>query len=202
MEVFGKASTNSISQGALKGAIRDLTNSDVLGEFPRLRGEVGNQERLHCLSHLWMGNTNHAGLAAGHLTQRDHLQLTPSGMELLGRIGVDTDALQSSKRATARSCLDWTERRHHLAGAAGAGLFDALISNLGLRGDDNADQYASPARAGQPWPTISPSPTDRPTSESSANATVTTRVPAQITRYERYPTYHRGTLERHLVSGG
>ena len=69
-------------------------------------------------------------LIDGHLvTLGGALQLSPSGFELLRSIGTDVDTILSSKRPTARSCLDWTERRHHLAGGAGAGLHDALFKN-------------------------------------------------------------------------
>ena len=69
-------------------------------------------------------------LANGHLSNDDnHLRLTGTGIELLAVIGVDIDSVTSGKRPQARSCLDWTERRHHLAGASGAGLLSALVTN-------------------------------------------------------------------------
>jgi DNA-binding transcriptional ArsR family regulator len=53
--------------------------------------------------------------------------VTDAGMELLGRIGMDVDALLArrgnrSPRILCRPCLDWSERRPHLAGAVGAAL--------------------------------------------------------------------------------
>ena len=53
--------------------------------------------------------------------------VTDAGMELLGRIGIDVDALlarrgKRSARILCRPCLDWSERRAHLAGAVGAAL--------------------------------------------------------------------------------
>jgi DNA-binding transcriptional ArsR family regulator len=53
--------------------------------------------------------------------------VTDAGMELLGRIGIDVDALLArrstrSPRILCRPCLDWSERRPHLAGAVGAAL--------------------------------------------------------------------------------
>jgi DNA-binding transcriptional ArsR family regulator len=69
-------------------------------------------------------------IARAHLHEVDDLlALTPSGLELFDSIGVDTQAIRSSKRPTVRRCMDWTERRHHLAGAAGAALLDALLAN-------------------------------------------------------------------------
>ena len=53
--------------------------------------------------------------------------VTPSGMALFGRLGVDVEALlarrgQRATRVLCRPCLDWSERRAHLAGAVGAAL--------------------------------------------------------------------------------
>ena len=45
--------------------------------------------------------------------------LTPAGWELLGGLGVQVPA---GRRQLVGYCVDWTEQRHHLAGAAGAGL--------------------------------------------------------------------------------
>jgi DNA-binding transcriptional ArsR family regulator len=73
-------------------------------------------------------------LDGGHLV-RDydhHLTVTPSGREVLEGLGVDVDAAVRATRPTARSCVDWTERRHHLAGATGAALFDALLARRWL----------------------------------------------------------------------
>ncbi len=53
--------------------------------------------------------------------------VTDAGIALLARIGIDVDALlaRRGKRAArilCRPCLDWSERRAHLAGAVGAAL--------------------------------------------------------------------------------
>ncbi|MFB4202635.1 hypothetical protein KBTX_01665 [wastewater metagenome] len=52
--------------------------------------------------------------------------LTDRGRRWFGCLGVDTDALDSRKRIFCRPCLDWSERRHHLAGALGAALLGRL----------------------------------------------------------------------------
>jgi len=56
----------------------------------------------------------------------DSLALTENGESELKRIGIDVHALKSSRRPLCRSCLDWSERRAHLAG----GLGEALLSNF------------------------------------------------------------------------
>jgi DNA-binding transcriptional ArsR family regulator len=50
------------------------------------------------------------------------LSLTSPGHDALGRLGIGIDAFKQSSRPVCRSCLDWSERRPHLAGQAGAAL--------------------------------------------------------------------------------
>lgn len=57
---------------------------------------------------------------------RDH-QLTASGRALLADLGIDAGALLRSRRLLARDCLDWTERRPHLAGALPAALLARFL---------------------------------------------------------------------------
>lgn len=54
------------------------------------------------------------------------LELTEVGQQLFQHIGVDTDGLAHKRRAFCNTCLDWSERRHHLAGALGAALLDRI----------------------------------------------------------------------------
>lgn len=57
---------------------------------------------------------------------RDH-SLTERGRKLLSEIGVDPDPLHASRRVFARSCIDWSSRRPHLAGALPAAITGRLI---------------------------------------------------------------------------
>jgi len=50
------------------------------------------------------------------------LQLTEQGKRFCRDIGLDTQALAQGRRTLCRACLDWSARRHHLAGALGAAL--------------------------------------------------------------------------------
>jgi DNA-binding transcriptional ArsR family regulator len=67
-------------------------------------------------------------VAGGHAElATDAGLVTDAGIELFGRIGIDVDALlarrgKRSARILCRPCLDWSERRPHLAGAVGAAL--------------------------------------------------------------------------------
>ncbi|RAT97422.1 helix-turn-helix transcriptional regulator [Brevibacillus sp. Leaf182] len=48
--------------------------------------------------------------------------LSEAGKTKLQSLGVDLVAKPKSRRRYARPCLDWSERRHHLAGSLGASL--------------------------------------------------------------------------------
>jgi DNA-binding transcriptional ArsR family regulator len=62
-----------------------------------------------------------------------NLHLTNVGVKGLRQLGVADEHLQTSRRPVVRACLDWTERTHHLAGTAGQGLLEALLSNGWIR---------------------------------------------------------------------
>ncbi|MER5552548.1 helix-turn-helix domain-containing protein [Streptomyces sp. NPDC002793] len=48
--------------------------------------------------------------------------LTPRGTERFTGFGIDVDGLVQGRRPVVRYCVDWSERRHHLAGALGAAM--------------------------------------------------------------------------------
>jgi DNA-binding transcriptional ArsR family regulator len=52
------------------------------------------------------------------------IDLTPEGATLVAELGVVGDDLAGSRRPFCRTCMDWSERRHHLAGVLGATLLD------------------------------------------------------------------------------
>lgn len=61
--------------------------------------------------------------ARGLLSGDGGFALTGAGAAwLTGPMGIDPAALRATRRPVARPCLDWTERRVHLGGSAGAQL--------------------------------------------------------------------------------
>lgn len=71
----------------------------------------------------------------GHVELKDDVGLvTNGGMALFDEIGIDMGALlarrvKRSKRVLCRPCLDWSERRPHLAGVVGAELCAHSFTN-------------------------------------------------------------------------
>lgn len=98
---------------------------------PGPRDEALRRARV-CYDHL-------AGEAAVRLLERlreqaliegddDAMRLTAKGEAWCGRMGIDLAALRARRRGICRSCLDWSERRTHLAGALGSALWERMLA--------------------------------------------------------------------------
>ena len=68
-----------------------------------------------------------AMLARGLMEDADDLRLTREGRAFAAGFGIDVAALEQGRRPLCRSCLDWSERKSHLAGALGAALLDEIV---------------------------------------------------------------------------
>jgi len=75
------------------------------------------------------------------LVARDYIRMAPerqfaisnAGADWFDGLGMDVCALRPTRRGLARQCLDWTERRHHLAGPLGVQLLATLCEAGWLR---------------------------------------------------------------------
>jgi DNA-binding transcriptional ArsR family regulator len=64
---------------------------------------------------------------SGGPDERPSFDITDSGRTAFTNLGIDLASLESSRRRTlACGCLDWTERRPHLAGSLGSAIFHTL----------------------------------------------------------------------------
>ena len=54
----------------------------------------------------------------------DGIALSSAGWDAVDALGIEADTLTPSRRPFCRTCLDWSERRHHLAGQLGTQLLD------------------------------------------------------------------------------
>jgi len=99
---------------------------------PRIDAEM--RRARTCYDHL----AGELGVAVTDaMRERGHLnldheagELTASGLAFLGGLGIDLRSPTRSRRVLCRPCLDWSERRPHLAGRAGA-----AIAGLALQRD-------------------------------------------------------------------
>ena len=71
------------------------------------------------------------GTAAGY-------HLTPAGLQWFTQLGIDVAELKAQRRIFTRQCLDWSERRPHLAGSLGAALLTSLLKLGWLRKTRNS----------------------------------------------------------------
>ncbi|MFL5333569.1 MAG: ArsR/SmtB family transcription factor [Geminicoccaceae bacterium] len=93
---------------------------------PRWRGGQALRTARTCYDHL--AGRLAVGIADG-LVERGHVvlaedggEVTAAGLAHLAEFGIDLGGASMRRRPFVRPCLDWSERRPHLAGAIGAAL--------------------------------------------------------------------------------
>jgi DNA-binding transcriptional ArsR family regulator len=118
------AALEALARIAPAAAIQSLRSSDRAAAIRAART---------CYDHLagsvGVGITEALVHRGALVPNEDGYSLTSTGEELLSRLGVDVAAARVERRSFARACLDWSERRSHLAGALGAGLAQTVIAN-------------------------------------------------------------------------
>lgn len=101
-----------------------------------LRTRVPRELRLArtCYDHIagTLGVALHDGFVSlGWLTRMSartvEYDVTAAGASGLGKLGLDLEAARRQRRRFAFACVDWSERRPHLAGALGAAMLDLAL---------------------------------------------------------------------------
>jgi DNA-binding transcriptional ArsR family regulator len=91
-----------------------------------------------CYDHLAgeMGVAMFDGLVKARLIAGgETLRLTKRGEDFARDFGIDLDALSGERRPLCKSCLDWSQRRSHLAGGLGAAMLDRFYDLKWARRD-------------------------------------------------------------------
>lgn len=78
-----------------------------------------------------LANLRTRGIIVGEKT----LSLSDAGRTFFGRLGIDAEASPRTRRPLCRPCLDWSERRPHLAGALGAEVLRYIYKQRWARRD-------------------------------------------------------------------
>ncbi len=78
--------------------------------YDHLAGEVGVAVTTKLMKRQWL------------ILEEGNFTITDVGISGFADLGVNMLDLSSRRRAVARPCLDWSERRHHVAGSLGAAL--------------------------------------------------------------------------------
>jgi hypothetical protein len=88
-------------------------------------------------------------ITRGLLAEEDGAyRIEAQGMAEFGRFGIDVDRLERRTRPLLRPCMDWSERRYHLAGSLGAALTAALVERRWVATRE-ASRIVTVAKAGQ-----------------------------------------------------
>jgi hypothetical protein len=67
-------------------------------------------------------------LAVSAITMRDGGLGIGENLQIYCALGIDTSSLKANSQALLRECLDWTERRSHLAGRVASELLTATLA--------------------------------------------------------------------------
>lgn len=82
--------------------------------YDHLAGELGVRLHAHFLERGWL------------VPDEADYRLAGDGPAAFAEWGVDVEAARARRRRFACPCVDWSERRMHLAGSLGAALLEAL----------------------------------------------------------------------------
>ena len=68
----------------------------------------------------------------------DAVDLTNAGRDFFNGFGIDVAALETGRTRLCRSCLDWSERRNHLAGSLGRAVLQRMEEQGWMHRDQNS----------------------------------------------------------------
>ncbi len=139
-EVVGRERRYGLASPAVAETLESLARIAVPAPVLSLQGanraEAIRAARTcydHLAGRLGVGLTEML-VARGAVVEHDATyDVTDSGERFLTSIGVDVTAARERRRSFARACLDWSERRPHIAGALGAALAETIIAQGWVR---------------------------------------------------------------------
>lgn len=107
--------------------------------YAAVRASAGLADARTCYDHL-AGRLGVDLLDAldhrDYVSRADGIALTALGADWLEALGIDVGGIRRSSRPVVRLCLDWTERRSHLAGGVGAAIAGAFLERDWIRRAD------------------------------------------------------------------
>jgi DNA-binding transcriptional ArsR family regulator len=139
-ESVGRHRYFRLASSELAEALESLARVAPVRPVSSLRESEGTRALKHarsCYDHL----AGELGVAvADALVDRDVLTraddafaVTDEGAQWFAALGIDVDAVAASRRSFARACLDWSERRPHLAGSLGAAVAEVFFARKWIR---------------------------------------------------------------------
>jgi DNA-binding transcriptional ArsR family regulator len=92
-------------------------------------------------------------IARGHVAfEGDSGEVTESGHAFFAELGIDLAPPAKSRRVYCRSCLDWSERRPHIAGHVGAQIADFCFEKKWLARNKSSRALAITEQGGRMLP--------------------------------------------------
>ncbi|MCI1881598.1 MAG: winged helix-turn-helix domain-containing protein [Sporolactobacillus sp.] len=112
-------------------SLLSVAPSPKINSFRQAAEEKAIRHARTCYDHLAgsLGVKIADALLKNELIGEDKKQffITEQGKKFFDELHIDLQALHKKRRAFARKCLDWSERRYHIAGAVGNALLDRLL---------------------------------------------------------------------------
>src|SRR6201989_2692000 len=154
---LGKLETGGLIEQEKQGRHRysRLTDPDVAGVLEGLAGLAARAGHMRvrtgpkdpalrrarvCYDHLAgdLGVQMLDSMRAQRLVRqkKQDIELTPEGAVFLEKnLQISSEMLSHPRRPVCKACLDWSERRHHLAGTLGAAMMDRFTELKWAAGD-------------------------------------------------------------------
>jgi len=77
---------------------------------------------------------------------KNTFEVSDKGQKWFYNLGISIDDLKQQRRSFLRPCLDWSERRNHMAGSLAATLLDKMLSSDWLRKIKNSREIIITAK--------------------------------------------------------
>jgi DNA-binding transcriptional ArsR family regulator len=127
-----------IADASIASALEVLSRSQPMAEVTSYKLSA-EQRRVRtartCYDHLAgrLGVAVHDAVAAHGWLDDSGTALTDDGRSGLAHWGIDVESIERQRRPTLLVCVDWTERRPHLAGGVGAAVADLCLDRGWVR---------------------------------------------------------------------
>ncbi|NND93153.1 MAG: winged helix-turn-helix transcriptional regulator [Granulosicoccus sp.] len=134
-----------------------LASEDIAALLETLMGLAGNEVPLRTLTGPRDAAMREARICYNHLagsrgirlydsllarrllvTSSGNLALSGAGERYMMNFGIELEALKASRTPLCRSCLDWSERRSHLAGSLGRAILARFESMRWVKREQNS----------------------------------------------------------------
>lgn len=139
LEIQGRHRYYSFANADVAYVVEAIANLSSTGKPPAKRNEQGSPVRFcrTCYDHL----AGFVGVAVTEALEqkgvlhkyRGAYRVDETGWNWFAKLDIDKEEVSSSRRLLARQCLDWSERRPHLAGALGAALLEQMMHRNWMR---------------------------------------------------------------------